>query len=198
MMASPIISFNQYKDIVVIVGDNESGKTSLVQKLFLSNIDRSHVFIINSSHESSWSKYVPDEQIFSPSIFDIKWIEKVLLLIVSSNMKSVTLVIDDIDNFDIKFNIIIKSITVNLRHINTGLILTSRSLVDIPRVIYKQARYMFIGYQSSDYDTNYIATIIGYENAKLLKNLNQFEFMLWDRHTKTPRIIKLDKGLFKK
>lgn len=197
MVGEPI-SFNQYKDIVVVVGDNESGKTSLVQKLFLANSDLSHVFIINSSHESSWKKYVNDDHIFSPSVFDIKWIEKVLLLIVSSNIKNVTLVIDDIDNFDIKFNIVIKSITVNLRHINTGLILTSRSLVDIPRVIYKQARYMFIGYQSSDYDINYIATVIGYENARALKNLNQFEFMLWDRRNKVPKIVKLDSKLFKK
>ncbi|MEM3264774.1 MAG: ATPase/DNA packaging protein [Thermoplasmata archaeon] len=191
-----MFEINQFKDIIVIIGDNESGKTSIVQKLFLPKMKKDSVFVINSSHEDSWAKYISEDHIFSPSIFDIDWLEKVILLIVSSNLKSITLIIDDIDNFQVKFNNIIKSIAVNLRHINTGLIITSRSLVDIPRVIYKQSRYIFIGYQSSDYDIYYIATIIGYKNAETLKSLKQFEFAVWDRKTKSLRRVKLDSKLF--
>mgnify|MGYP001626244457 CR=1 FL=1 len=191
------IEINQYQDIIVVVGDNNSGKTSIVQKLLLSKADKKNVYVINSSHESSWEKYVPKDNIFSPAIFDIKWLEKVLLLIVASNNRNITLVIDDIDNFDVKFNVIIKSIAVNLRHINAGLIITSRSLVDIPRTIYKQAKYLFVGYQSSDYDIYYISTIIGYEKAKILKTLKEHEFLLWSRKDRAVEVVKLDSRLFK-
>jgi uridine kinase len=189
--------FNQYKDIIVIVGDNDSGKTSLVQKFIIAKMDKKNIYVINASHQDDWRNYVPQDNIFNPAVFDIDWLEKVLLLIASSKSKNITLIIDDIDNFDIKYNIVIKSIAVNLRHLNVGLIITSRSLIDIPRVIYKQSRYLFLGYQASDYDINYIGTVIGYENARKLKQLSQYIFMVWSRKTHEFSFIRLSASLFK-
>ncbi len=197
-MKSDCLDWNMYKDIVVIIGDNDSGKTSIIQWLFLKRIDNKNTYVINSSHEASWKTIVPEQNIFSPSIFNIKWLQKVLLLIASSNSKQITIVIDDIDNFNVKEDKIFKSLIINLRHLNVGLIISSRTMSDLPKNLYKQARYSLFGYQSSDYDMYYIATIIGYDTAKTLKLLPDYVFLKWDRKKRSADKVMLDPKIFKK
>lgn len=182
------IKFNPYKDIITVIGDNDSGKTTLVRELF---VHKDNCFVINSSRQTSWNGVVKPENIINPTLYDTKWLDKKLLEIASKYNGKATVIMDDVDNFNIKQSKVFRTITINARHLNLGLIAISRSLSDIPKLYYKQSKYIFIATQASDYDLYYIATIIGYDNAKHLKELPKYVFAVWDRNNKKLTDIKL-------
>ncbi|MGC8579676.1 MAG: ATPase/DNA packaging protein [bacterium] len=183
------LPYNPYKDIITVIGDNGSGKTTLVGTLFTH---KENCFVINCSGQAIWNKYINPDNIIVPVVYTNTWLEKTLLTIASKYNKKATILIDDIDNFQVKGSQVFKSLTINARHLNFGIIAISRTLSDIPKIFYRQSRYLFIATQTSDYDIYYIATIIGYENAKALKTLPKYVFALWDRDNKRLTKIKLN------
>jgi hypothetical protein len=189
------MKWNPYKDFVTVVGGNGSGKTVLIQRYLLANVkDKNTIYIINSSNESSWYNYAPEKNILKPLIYDLKWLETNLLRIISTAPGRVLLVVDDIDNWDIKASTILKSVVVNARHANVGLIVSTRQLSFIPKVLYAQSKYIFVANQQSDWDCYYLATIIGYARAETLKQLGDYEFARWGQKEKKLDYIKVKYG----
>ncbi len=178
------------RDFICVIGDNGSGKTTLVEKLILSKVPRDKVYVLNSSLEDSWNKYVAPKNITKPIIYTQQYFEK-FLLDFTANHIDCTLVLDDIDNYEIKKSWVLKSIVTNARHLNIGIILTSRNLQDIPKVLYRQSKYIFVSRQVSMYDRQYIATIIGLEKSYTLANLGEHVFGMYDGVTKNMEYIKL-------
>lgn len=182
------LEYNPAKDLITVIGDNGSGKTTLITKLFTTY---NNCFIINTSRQKIWSSFVNPENIINPVSFDLKWLEEVLLRISSKSKGKTTIILDDVDNFPIKGSAVFKSIVINARHLNIGIIVAARVLSDLPKIFYKQSRYIIIGSQSSDYDMYYLATVIGYGNARLLKELKEYEFAVWDSKQKKLSFLKL-------
>jgi GTPase SAR1 family protein len=178
------------KDYVVVIGTNGSGKTTLVQRYVLPNIPHDKIHVLNSSRESTWSTFLPKEQISKPVFFDVKTLENFLLGYVSENPNS-HLVLDDVDNYDPRNSIVFKSVIINARHMNIGMTITSRFLQEIPRNVYSQARLIFVGRVESDFDVRYLATIIPPRAAYLTKNLEKYQFMMVDVRERKFYIIKL-------
>lgn len=173
------IDFNPYKDFIIIVGDNGSGKTTFC-KMLISKCDNSNTIVLNSSRESVWDNLINPKNNIKPELFTKKFFEKALLKIAALTNDKALVILDDIDNYGIKKSEVLKSVVINARHLNLGLILMSRSLQDIPITLYKQAKYVFLGTQSTDYSIYYIATLIGMENAKKLKAIPKFTFGVYD------------------
>jgi hypothetical protein len=161
--------------------------------------------VVNSSNEPSWNQYANSDHIYKPTLFNLKWLEQTLLKIVTKEPPVTAdgrkgtdtrklIIVDDADNFNLKVSDVLRSIVVNARHLNCGLILTARELSSIPKILYSQASYSFFARQDSDYNIYYIATIIGYENGAILKNLDRFVFAQWSRRDRTLELVKLKDG----
>lgn len=182
---------NQFKDFIVIVGDNDSGKTTMMQKFILANMKKDKIIILNSSRQKDWADYIPiPKNIIKPAMFTKKWFEMFLLDMVSSK-KDHLLVLDDVDNYGVKKSEVFKSVVINARHLNMGMVVAVRSLQELPILFYKQARYIFISRQLVFYDRQYIAFTIGRKNADKLENLEKYAFGVFDRKTNEFEIIKL-------
>ncbi len=183
-------SFNPHKDYIMVSGINGSGKTLLIANFWLNKVDKKNVYVLNSSRENTWSRIgIPEENIIKPIRFDKKWFDLFLLEFVSSHTNCL-LVLDDCDNFSFRESEILKSVIINARHMGIGIILSTRSLQSIPRVLYNQAKYCCFSVQRVKYDIIYLGYTIG-EVAYLLNNLGKYEFMIYDMNNKQYSVVKL-------
>jgi len=178
------------KDFISVCGDNGSGKTTLVEKLILSNIPPEKIFVLNSSNEGSWYQYVPKNNVITPIMFTKEFFERFLLEFVSRHSDCM-LVLDDIDNYNIKRSEVLKSVVINARHLNIGIVITTRSLQDLPIILYRQSKYAFLSRQISQYDRIYISTMVGLENSRKLGNLDKYVFGVYSRDFTDMQFIKL-------
>ena len=175
------LKFNPYKDIVNVVGNNGSGKTTLVETLFVKNTPLDNIYVLNSSGEDSWKRCgIPKENIVVPEMFSREYFESVLLMFAGKETKGSLLILDDVDNYGPKGSMIFKSVVINARHLNLGVIVTTRDLQSLPINFYQQAHYTFFARQPSDYSLRYIATLIPPEHTYNLKNLDKYVFGVWD------------------
>ena len=184
------LSFNAYKDFVCICGSNGSGKTVMVENLFVKRVEKQNIFVINSGYESSWESFVPKNHILVPLVHELDWLEQSILKIASLPGPKL-LIIDDVDNFQIKKSQKFMSVVINARRAGMGIILITRMLSSIPIYLYQQSKYSFFARQNSDYSIYYIARLIGIENSTKLKNLELYSFMIWDLQNSTADIVKL-------
>lgn len=161
-----------------------------MQKLILSNVPPERIFVLNSSNEGTWYQYVPRQNVINPVMFTRDFFERFILEFVSRHSDCL-LVLDDIDNFNVKRSEVLKSVVINARHMNLGIVITTRSLQDIPIVLYRQSRYCFFSRQISMYDRNYIATMIGLENARKLGNLEKYVFGIYSKEFNDMHFIKI-------
>ncbi|MGI0060156.1 MAG: ATP-binding protein [Nitrosotalea sp.] len=183
-------TFKYNQDFLSVVGDNDSGKTTLIQRFILANVPPEKVFVLNSSNEESWYKYFPKQNITSPFMFTTSWFEQYILKTVAEHSGSV-LVWDDVDNYNVKKSEILKSVVINARHLGLGIVIATRSLQELPILMYRQSKYAFFATQRSMYDRNYIATMIGLENARKLANLDKHVFAVAGKGIPQLEFIKL-------
>jgi GTPase SAR1 family protein len=163
------------KDFVCVVGDNGSGKTTLIQKFLLSKVPRSKIYVLNSSRQKNWYRWLPQDHITTPIMFTKKWFE-VFLLEFASKHQGCVLVLDDMDNYKSKESDVLESVVINARHLGIGLIMSVRRLPSIPIEIYQMARYTFIARQLVNYNIYYIANLIPEQYVWQLKALPKFAF----------------------
>lgn len=184
-----IYNFDYQKDFIICVGDNGSGKTSLTQKFWLRNVPKDKVFVLNSSRETTWAQYCEQANIIKPYMFTKKWFEEFLVRFVTEHSNCL-LVLDDIDNYNVKESNVLKSVVINARHMNIGIIATSRNMQALPIIFYRQAKYSCFGRQVSKYDRIYIGYYMD-ELASQLEYLQEYSFLIYDGKSRQYNIVKL-------
>lgn len=172
------ISFKWNRDFIIVVGDNGSGKTTLMQRLFVERTPMEKRFVLNSSRQSNWNDYVLEKHNYKPMEFTRKWFDKWLAAFVATH-NNCLLVIDDYDNFNAKDSEVLKSVIINARHMNIGIILATRNLQSIPMILYQQAKYSFFGNQLVQYNRIYAGYFMG-SYATQLNGIPKYSFLVFD------------------
>lgn len=159
------------KDFVIVVGDNGSGKTTVVRYL-VEGVPKDKVYVLNASGQK-WD--FAKKNVQNPLMYSNEFFNKYCVNFLAKH-SNCTLILDDADNFNIKHNDYLKSLVINARHASIGVILSVRQVQDIDKIIYKQAK-SYISYQSVDYDTVYLSKMMPRTIAEYTKTLNEYEFL---------------------
>jgi len=186
------INFKPYSDWLLFVGNNGSGKTTLM-KYLLQRVDKNYIYVLNCGGSKAWDIY--KEQSKVPASYELEYLDKFLLQILKNDkIKKLHLVIDDADNYELRKSSIFRSMYINSRRLAIGGMLAVRNLTSVPLTIYNASRYLFISVQKNNYIIQYIRGTIG-DDAYKLRELAQYEFMVYDMYNKSYEIIKLNKNI---
>ena len=168
-------NFLYNKSFAVVIGDNDSGKTTLVRYL-VNGVPKNKVFILNSSGQK-WD--YPKKNIFRPKMYSTEWFNQFIVWFAGCH-SNCTLILDDADSFKVKDNAYLNTVIQLARHSNIGIILSLRMMQDVDRVLYKQAK-LYVGTQYVSYDVIYLSRTIG-QVAEKVATLPKFVFFNWYRH----------------
>jgi hypothetical protein len=182
-----------FHDYSLFLGGKGSGKTTLMQ-MFASKVSKSNIYLLNTSREKSWEKYVNKENIYYPNLLTLKEFNKLILQMVSDAKSKSLLIFDDVDAFpNLRKSDVFYSIISQSRHMDIGVMVSSRLLNAFPIGFYTQADRAFFASQKSRYVVQYIATYVGLENAYSLIGMPQYTFGVWDNLTREMQKMKLSK-----
>jgi hypothetical protein len=184
------------KTFSIACADNGYGKTELIMKVLCHNVPREKIYVLNTSRQRDWTKFIPKKNIYVPVMFNIDFIEQFLLEFMKTHSDCM-LILDDFDAYPVKKSDIVYKIVREARHSNVGIVAATGMLQRLPTIYYQQADYLFFGPQESKWNVQYISKAnIPQEDANILMKLPKYVFAAWIRNEHRMYLVKVNLNSF--
>ncbi len=149
------MNFRFNYDALLVCGKSGAGKTTNLIKPLIASVPRSKVFVVDSNFEFP---NLPPENRIRPLDYSAKWLDSFISDFRRKHIDCL-LIIEDLDMFDPLQSKELKKLCVNGRHQNIGLIVVSRRILGIPKVVVMKMRYIAIFRGLSPEDRDYLEEI---------------------------------------
>ena len=136
-------------------GKSGSGKTRNVVMPVVSKIPVQRLYVVDANYEY---RNLPAGHRIIPAYYSAEWLDSFILEFRRKHVNC-CLVIEDLDMFSPRQSEELIRLSVNCRHQNIGLVLVSRRILGLPKVLVMKVTYMAIFRGLSVEDKDYLTEI---------------------------------------
>jgi hypothetical protein len=167
------VKFAYNKDALLVIGKSGSGKTKNVVMPIIAKIPKEKLFVLDPNYEYG---YLPAGHYIRPLNYSPEYLDEFLVGFRRSHMDCL-LVIEDLDLYEPRGSQELIRACINFRHQNIGLIMVSRRILGLPKVLVMKANYLAIFRGMSVEDMDYLYHIDSdWEGVQFPKN--DYEWVL--------------------
>lgn len=165
------------KDMILIISKNGKGKSSVAKNIIEAlKLPKNDVIVLDTSNSFTDSNCLR----LNPILHNLDFFDSFLKSVMKLNNKLI--IIDDIDAYPIKQSQYLSELAISQRHLQLGMIIISRRIIGLPKVLIGNFRYIFFSGSIPSEDVEYLRkNNIDIDTKTILEETKEdYTFLVYD------------------